>query len=71
VTPALASGLRLSREWGVVLGDVYPNGPGAKAGLRINDVILSVEGKPMENGRQFDVTVYQRPIGDAVNIEAR
>jgi serine protease Do len=69
ITPALASGLRLSREWGVVLGDVYPNGPGAKAGLRINDVILSVEGKPMENGRQFDVTVYQRPIGDAVNIE--
>ena len=60
ITPALASGLRLSREWGVVLGDVYPNSPAAKAGLRINDVILSVDGKPMENGRQFDVTVYQR-----------
>jgi serine protease Do len=59
----------LSREWGVVLGDVYPNSPAAKAGLRINDVILSVEGKPMENGRQFDVTIYQRPIGEAVNIE--
>ena len=56
ITPALASGLRLSREWGVVLGDVYPNSPAAKAGLRINDVILSVDGKPMENGRQFDVT---------------
>jgi len=69
ITPALASGLRLSREWGVVLGDVYPNSPAAKAGLRINDVILSVEGKPMENGRQFDVTIYQRPIGEAVNIE--
>ena len=69
ITPALASGLRLSREWGVVLGDVYPNSPAAKAGLRINDVILSVEGKPMENGRQFDVTVYQRPVGDTVDIE--
>jgi len=69
ITPALASGLRLSREWGVVLGDVYPNSPAAKAGLRINDVILSVEGKPMENGRQFDVTLYQRPIGEPVNIE--
>ena len=69
ITPALAAGLRLTREWGVVLGDVYPNSPAAKAGLRINDVILSVEGKPMENGRQFDVTVYQRPIGQPVNIE--
>ena len=69
ITTALAAGLRLSREWGVVLGDVYPNSAAAKAGLRINDVILSVEGKPMENGRQFDVTVYQRPIGQPVNIE--
>src|SRR3954468_2602338 len=69
ITPALASGLRLSREWGVVLGDVYPNGPAAKSGLRVGDVILSVDGKPMENGRQFDVTLYQRHPGTAANLE--
>jgi serine protease Do len=69
VTPALAAGLRLPREWGVVLGDVYPGGPAAKAGLRINDMILSVDGKPMENGRQFDVTLYQRRPGNSVNLE--
>jgi serine protease Do len=69
ITPALAAALHLPREWGVVLGDVYPNSPAAKAGLRINDVILSVDGKPMENGRQFDVTLYRRPIGGAVNLE--
>ncbi len=63
ITPALAAGLRLTREWGVVLGDVYPNGPAAKAGLRINDVILSVDGKPMENGRQFDVSLYRGSRG--------
>jgi serine protease Do len=59
----------LPREWGVVLGDVYPNSPAAKAGLRINDVILSVDGKPMENGRQFDVTLYQRRPGSPVHLE--
>lgn len=69
ITPALAAGLRLSREWGVVLGDVYPNSPAAKAGLRINDVILSVDGKPMENARQFDVTLYARKPGSSVNLE--
>ncbi|HZA98765.1 MAG TPA: trypsin-like peptidase domain-containing protein [Gemmatimonadales bacterium] len=69
ITPALAAGLRLSREWGVILGDVYPNTPAARAGLRIGDVILSVDGKPMENGRQFDVTLYQRPVGTPVNLE--
>jgi serine protease Do len=69
ITPPIAAALHLSREWGVVLGDVYPNGPADKAGLRVNDVILSVDGKPVENGRQFDVTLYQRPIGTPVNLE--
>ena len=69
ITPAIASALHLARDWGVVLGDVYPNSPAAKAGLRINDVILSLDGKPMENGRQFDVNIYRRPIGSAANLE--
>jgi serine protease Do len=69
ITPALSSGLRLSRDWGVVLGDVYPNSPAAKAGLRVGDVILSVDGKPIENGRQFDVTLYQQQPGSTVNLE--
>jgi serine protease Do len=32
-------------------------------------VILSVDGKPMENGRQFDVTLYGRKPGGSVNLE--
>jgi len=69
ITPAVASALRLSREWGVVLGDVFPNSLAANAGLQINDVILSLDGKPMENGRQFDVNIYRKPIGGTVNLE--
>ena len=69
ITPAIAAALHLPRDWGVVLGDVYPNSPAAKAGLRINDVILSLDGKPMENGRQFDVNIYRRAIGGAANLE--
>ena len=32
ITPSLAEGLQLPRNWGVVLGDVNPDGPAAKAG---------------------------------------
>lgn len=69
ITPPLAAALKLVRGWGVVLGDVYPNSPAAKAGLRAGDVVLSVDGKPMENGRQFDVDVYRKPIGQPVSLE--
>ena len=68
ITPALAAGLHLSREWGVVLGDVFANSPAAKAGLRVGDMILSVNGKPMENARQLDVTLYQQ-LGNSVSLE--
>ncbi len=69
ITPALSAGLHLARDWGVVLGDVYPNSPAAQAGLKVGDVVLSVGGKPMENGRQFDVTIYRRRIGGPVTLE--
>jgi serine protease Do len=69
VTPALAARLRLTREWGVILGDVYPGSPAEKAGLKLGDMVLSLDGKPMENGRQFDVDLYRKPIGQPVSIE--
>jgi serine protease Do len=69
ITPNLARGLDLSREWGVVLSDVRPDGPGAKAGLEIGDVVVTLDGKPMENGRQFLVNLYSREVGETVRLE--
>ncbi|HKK69825.1 MAG TPA: trypsin-like peptidase domain-containing protein [Candidatus Krumholzibacteria bacterium] len=69
ITPLMAEGLGLGRSWGVVLGDVFPGGPAAMAGLRTGDVVLSLDGKPMENGRQLRVNLYGKPIGDSVRLE--
>jgi serine protease Do len=69
ITPALAAGLGLGRDWGVVLSDVTPGGPGARAGLLIGDVVVSLDGKPIENARQLEVNVYQREPGRAVPLE--
>jgi serine protease Do len=69
ITPAMATALRLPRTWGVILGDVLPGSPAEKAGLRIGDVVLSLDGKPMENGRQLDVNLYGKPVGKTVSLE--
>jgi serine protease Do len=69
ITPALAAGLGLTVEAGVILGDVYPNGPAHVAGLVPGDVVLTLDGKPMENARQLEVNVYQRRVGDTVTID--
>jgi serine protease Do len=69
VTPVLAAALGLSRDWGAVLADVVPGSPGDRAGLSIGDLVLSVDGKPIENGRQFQVTLYRHAVGDRVSLE--
>jgi serine protease Do len=69
ITPTLAEGLGLSQEWGVVLGDVQPGGPADLTGLKVEDVILTLDGKVMENGRQFDVNLYGHGIGDLVILD--
>jgi serine protease Do len=69
LTPLLAQGLGLAKTSGVVLSDVAPGGPAAAAGLQPKDVILSLDGKPMENGRQFRVNLYSRRVGDTVELE--
>jgi serine protease Do len=69
ITPLLARGLGLSQDWGVVLGDVAPGGPADLAGLKRGDVIVALDGKPMENGRQLDVNLYRRGVGDVVRLD--
>lgn len=69
INNSIAKGLNLSQNWGVVLGDVMPGKPADKAGLKIGDIILSLNGKPMENGRQFNINLYPKAIGDTVMLE--
>jgi serine protease Do len=71
ITPLLAAGLDLPRETGVVLGDVYPGGPAEEAGLRQGDVVLALDGRPMENGRQLEVNLYGRRVGDRVTLDVQ
>lgn len=71
ITPLLSEGLRLVNEWGVILADVYPGGPADRAGLRPGDVVVALDGKPIENGRQFDVTIYRKPLGRPVTVDVR
>jgi serine protease Do len=49
ITPALAEGLGLPREHGVIVSDVVAGGPAEAAGVRIGDVIDSVDGHPLDS----------------------
>jgi serine protease Do len=69
VTATLAEALNLPADAGVIVADVDEGSPGAKAGLRPGDLVLSLDGKHMENGRQFRINLYTRAIGQQVALE--
>ena len=49
ITPTLASSLNLARDYGVIVSDVHPDGPAAKAGVAVGDILVSVDGQPADN----------------------
>ena len=68
INPALAHARALSQDWGVVIADVLPDSAAAAAGLEIKDIVLSFNGKMLENSRQFGVNIYQN-AGQTVTLE--
>ena len=69
ITPALSAGLDLSQDWGVLVSDVTPKGPSDTAGVKIGDIIVSLNAKPMENARQLEVDVYRYPANEKIRLE--
>jgi serine protease Do len=49
ITPTMAAALKLQRDYGVIVSDVWPGGPAAEAGLQVGDILESVDGVPVDN----------------------
>ncbi|WP_242445762.1 PDZ domain-containing protein [Chromatium okenii] len=69
---------QLRRNWqrawvckpsGVLVAEIMPNGPASKSGLRAGDVILSVNGQPIENAKDLPKRVAATPAGTRINLE--
>jgi serine protease Do len=69
VTPTMAAGLHLAQTWGVIVSDLLPDGPAEKAGLQIGDVIVTIDGKVVDNVRQYGIDLYRHAIGSRVALE--
>ena len=69
VTPELAEALGLSQDWGVIVSDVYPEGPAEKAGLKIGDLVLGMDGHPVDSLPIFTLALYLMNNGISAKLE--
>jgi S1-C subfamily serine protease len=68
VTAEKAKDLKLTAQRGVVVMDVEPDGPAAKAGLKENDVVTQYDGQVVEGTVQFRRLVRETPTGRTVAL---
>jgi serine protease Do len=69
ITPELAAALRLKRDYGVIISDISPGGPADTAGIKIQDVVLSVDGVAISSLPQFAHSLYLHKTGDRAALE--
>jgi serine protease Do len=69
ITPTLAEGLKLSRNYGVVISDVLPGGPAETAGLHIGDILLAIDGKAISSVPYLAFRLMSREGGDKVHLD--
>jgi serine protease Do len=68
ITPELASALALPLDSGVIVSDVVRGGPAERAGLRVYDLIQSIDGMPVDSLPTFMRNIYLRKSGDRVRL---
>jgi len=69
VTPDLATAFGLKQGGGVLIGDVSPDTPAAHAGLKKGDVILQINGEPIDARNQLQVQIAQMAPGTPVKLQ--
>jgi serine protease Do len=69
VTPALAKEFKLKDGTGALVGDVTPDSPAEKAGIKSGDVILEVDGKKVTDSRHLKLEVARFHPGQDVPVK--
>ncbi len=69
LNPDLAKAFKLNSTEGVLVGDVTPDSPGAKAGLQKGDVIVALNGQPVSDAEDLRLRVAQIAPGTNVKLD--
>jgi Do/DeqQ family serine protease len=71
VTPDVAESLGFARPEGTLIVKLHPASPLLAAGLRRGDVVVAIDGRPVESAQEFGFRVGTAQIGDTRIVEYR
>jgi Do/DeqQ family serine protease len=68
VTPDLAAGLNLPRPAGLIVKEVFAKGPGERAGLKRNDVIVGLRDQTIDDEASLRFRLATLSVGETVPL---
>ncbi|MGP9811222.1 DegQ family serine endoprotease [Rhodopseudomonas sp. NSM] len=71
VTPEIAETLGLKRPSGALVASVSKGSPSEKAGLKLSDLIVAVDGFAIDDPNAFDYRFATRPLGGTAQIDVQ
>ena len=69
VTPDNSKFFHMDNAVGAVVSQVEPGSPGAKAGLKVGDVITQIDGKEVSDASELQVVVGQKNPGTKIHLQ--
>lgn len=69
MTPDLRAHYGAPRNAGVLVGEVEADGPAAKAGLLVGDIVTAVDGQKIESGADLSRAVRPKKGGETVELD--
>ena len=71
ITPEMAKVLQLPQQSGAITADVVPGSPADQAGMKIEDIITSVDGTEIKDARDLQSFINKQPLDNVVTITVR
>ena len=69
ISPILAAALNLPRSYGVIVSDVLPGSPALAVGVRVGDVLLTVDGRAADSVPYVSFRLMSVDAGARVHLE--
>lgn len=68
LTPDLAKALKVEEQKGILVADVVPGSPAEKGGIERGDIIVSYNGKDVDDSHKLPAMVAATPVNEKVAI---